>query len=536
MAMAVRRQRLLVGAEAELGRLQALRDEALDRPGVDELAARLRRLGALGVALGDVDALDADALHQRRPVLAGLRLAGRDAGVAGDVEQRLLDEPGHHAGVGAAAVHRGDAARPAAAQVEHALAERIVRALRQRELRVVVEARPRLGDGVDVVGVEVLAEVHQVDRGGVDRDVDDHAAARPGVEQRGQHLAVVRLGQADLHELELALVQQPAVGVDRVDHHELRAVERDVPLQQRQGAAADRAEADHHDRAVEAGVNGVVGHWSLLQTRWRLNRQGGRTEQTPRGIPHGVHEFRDEGYAALGCGSVTRPATAATSGVRDGCFGARIAPRTPSSAPAHEFAAEQTALVGKARQPQPAGPLGREAEAAVVGRVADQQHGAVAAPGRGPQRMAHQAEPMPRRRCAGSTASGPSSSAERSGPAETSHSRTVPTTRPSSTATNDSPRAGARPARSRSRRLLEADRAIGERRAAPRGRRRRTISPGEWSAWHSPSFPCPLPLAARVGEARAEPPPQAGEGRDAVARCQMWMVFSGAKPLKATAA
>ena len=196
--------------------------EALDRPGVDELAARLGVAGALGVALGDVDALDADALHQPAHSSRVFGSAGRDAGVAGDVEQRLLDEPGHHAGVGAAAVHSGHAARPAAAEVQHALAERVVRALRQRDLGVIVEARPRLGDGVDVVAVEVLAEVHQVDRGGIDRQIDDHAAPRPGREQRGQHLAVVLLGQADLDELELALVEQRPVGVDRIDHHELR--------------------------------------------------------------------------------------------------------------------------------------------------------------------------------------------------------------------------------------------------------------------------------------------------------------------------
>ena len=265
MPVAVRRQPLLVGAEAELGRLQALRDEALDRPGVDERSARLRRLGALGVALGDVDALDAGALHQRRPVLAALRLRSGNPGVAGDIEQCLLDEPGYHAGIGAAAVHHGDAARAFAADIEHALAQGIVRSLRKRDLRVIVEPRPRLRDGVDVVGVDLLAERHQIRRGGIDRDVDDHAAARPALEQRGQHLAKVRFGQSDLDELELALVQQPAVGVDRVDHHELGAVELDVPLEQRQSAAADRAKADHNDRAIEAGMNGEIRHRSLLQ-------------------------------------------------------------------------------------------------------------------------------------------------------------------------------------------------------------------------------------------------------------------------------
>ena len=104
----------LVRAPAELGRLHALRHEAFHRPGVDEDAHRLLGLGALRVALGDVDALDADLLHQARPILAALRLVVSQAEIARDVEERLLDEPGHHAGIGAAAGHRRGAARDCA--------------------------------------------------------------------------------------------------------------------------------------------------------------------------------------------------------------------------------------------------------------------------------------------------------------------------------------------------------------------------------------------------------------------------------------
>jgi hypothetical protein len=47
-------------------------------------------------------------------------------------------------------------------------------------------------------------------------------------------------------------------------------VEADVPLDQRQSASADRAEADHHDRAVEA----------------RMQRPGGA------GLDHRIHVRR----------------------------------------------------------------------------------------------------------------------------------------------------------------------------------------------------------------------------------------------------
>ena len=125
-----------------------------------------------------------------------------------DVEQRLLHHPRHHAGIGAAAADRRDAARTAAAHVEHALAQRVVRALRDRGLGVGVEAGPRLAHRVDVEAVDVLAEIHQVGRRGVDREVDDHAAAGPAGEQRGEHLAVVLARDRELLELELALVEQ----------------------------------------------------------------------------------------------------------------------------------------------------------------------------------------------------------------------------------------------------------------------------------------------------------------------------------------
>jgi hypothetical protein len=168
-----------VRAPAELRGLHALGHEALDRPGVDELAAGLGRTGALGVALGDVDALDAKVPREPRPLIARLRLGEVALEVLGDVHERLLDHPGHHAGVGATAAHGRDSAGAAAAQVEDAFAQGVVRALRDRAVAVGVKARPRLDHRVDVEGVEVLGELHQVDRRSVDRQIHDHAAPRP---------------------------------------------------------------------------------------------------------------------------------------------------------------------------------------------------------------------------------------------------------------------------------------------------------------------------------------------------------------------
>ena len=121
----------LVHAPAEFGRLHALGEKAFDRPGVDEDVARLRALGALRIALGDMHALDAQTLGEAAPVLARFGLVRLFAEVANEIaleiDQRLLDEPGHHAGIGAATGDRGRSAGVGASLREHRLAQRVVR-------------------------------------------------------------------------------------------------------------------------------------------------------------------------------------------------------------------------------------------------------------------------------------------------------------------------------------------------------------------------------------------------------------------------
>ena len=185
-----------MGAPAEFGRLQAFGDEAFDRPGVPEDVERLRVLGALGVALGDVDALDADLLHQLGPAFAVVlvRLVELQADVVGEVDERLLDEPGDHARVGAAGGNGGRAARvlrsfPGARfRAAHSWCGR------RSSCLVEIEAEPGLDDGVDVEHVELAAELHQVERAGVDREVDAEALAFAFGQERLQQLLVVVLG------------------------------------------------------------------------------------------------------------------------------------------------------------------------------------------------------------------------------------------------------------------------------------------------------------------------------------------------------
>ena len=61
---------------------------------------------------------------------------------------------------------------------------------------VEIEAEPGLDDGVDIERADLAAELHDVDRGGVDRQVDAKALAAACGQQRHQHLAIIVAGDA----------------------------------------------------------------------------------------------------------------------------------------------------------------------------------------------------------------------------------------------------------------------------------------------------------------------------------------------------
>ena len=218
--------------------------------------SRLARLGAhLRVALGDMDALDAERLHQRRPFAARLGV-GFGPEVFGQTQKRGLDEPAHHAGVRPAAGHGGRPAGIGRLFVPHLLAQGIVGA-RRIILGIEVEARPRLDHGVDVEHAMFAAELHQVERRGIDRQVHDEALTI--LEQPAQHVLVVVRRQR-FRDMGIArLPRRRPVRLSRLDDGQLVLVELEMTLDQGQGSLPDGAETDHDDGAVDAGVDGV-GH------------------------------------------------------------------------------------------------------------------------------------------------------------------------------------------------------------------------------------------------------------------------------------
>jgi hypothetical protein len=222
----------------------------------------------LRIALGDMHALDAEAPRKPAPVLARLRLGALVAEVGGEIEQRLLDEPGDHARIGAAAGDRGRSARIPAPLLHHRLAQRVVGARLVAEALVVIEPRPRLDDGVDVERADLAAKAHDVERGGVDREVDAEALALARLQIFAEGVAIVVAGEAQMDEFDAALVEQAAVRVVRVDDDEMVLVEFEMALDQRQRSLADRSEADHDDRAFDAPVQRPVRHGVVSPSGW----------------------------------------------------------------------------------------------------------------------------------------------------------------------------------------------------------------------------------------------------------------------------
>jgi len=133
---------------------------------------------------------------------AGLRLVDLKADFRATSSSACLTNHDTIPGLAPQQLNGGDAAGAATAQGQHALAQRIVRARRDRQGAVGIKSGPRLDHGVEVKGAEILGELHEIDRGGVDREVDNHAAARPGGEERGQYVAVVLLGDRHVEEPE----------------------------------------------------------------------------------------------------------------------------------------------------------------------------------------------------------------------------------------------------------------------------------------------------------------------------------------------
>src|SRR6185437_7352838 len=186
-----------VRSPAHLAGLRALAHEPVDGPGVDELAGLLGHARDLGVALRDVNDLDAQLARELAPFAAGSGLAGVHLRVGGDIEQRLLDEMRYEPRVGAVREHRGRRPRIARTQSQRFLPQSIVGAASGGDSGVGITARPGLDARVEVHRALLPAELDERDAGDLDRNVDQEVAAP---EQRIEDPAVVLASEPLLDE------------------------------------------------------------------------------------------------------------------------------------------------------------------------------------------------------------------------------------------------------------------------------------------------------------------------------------------------
>src|SRR5216683_3199675 len=240
----------LVAAPAELGRLRALADEAFDRPGIDELARPLGDVGDLGVALGDVDDLDAERLGERAPAGTRSGLGNRPSGITGEVEQRLLDEMRDEARIGAMRQH-GGRRRAWLAQLERPLAQGIVGAQRGRQRGIGIAARPRLDAGIEIERAGLARELDEREARDLDGEVEEEIA---GGEQRRQHLAIVLAGQRHPQEAHAIFPGDFGAALLSGDDGDALRLHPDMAQQERQYALADAAETDHDETAGKGDV------------------------------------------------------------------------------------------------------------------------------------------------------------------------------------------------------------------------------------------------------------------------------------------
>src|SRR5262249_23014244 len=137
-----------------------------------------------------------------------------------------------------------------------------------------IKALPRLDHRIDVERANLPAQLHNVEGRSVDRNVHAKPLTAPGGQQRPQQMPESVLGYRLVDEADAARIEQLAVLVLRVDDHETLFVISEVALDQGERPLADRAETNHHDRPVDAGMYWPFGHRQRLPGGWSYLRAG----------------------------------------------------------------------------------------------------------------------------------------------------------------------------------------------------------------------------------------------------------------------
>ena len=204
-----------------------------------------------------MDHLHLQLVRQSRPLLARARIAGVDAGVGREIQQRLLDEVRHQAGIRAVRQHRRRTVLVRLAQGERFLAQRVVGAPGRRDRRVGVTAGPRLDARIEIQRALLVRELDQRDARNVDRQVQQEIAA---ADQRIEHLAVVVARERVDDELDAVLRRLALARFVRRDDGDALGLDADVTQHERQHALADTAETDEDQAVRKLHVDGKIRH------------------------------------------------------------------------------------------------------------------------------------------------------------------------------------------------------------------------------------------------------------------------------------
>ncbi len=248
---------VFMSAPAELGRLQAFSNEAFHRPCVPEGVERLRLLGALGVAFSDMNTLHAGLLHKLRPALTviGCGFFKLKLEFASEIDERLFHKPRHHAGICSTAGNSGRATRIFFLFSANGLAQRIIGARSIVCFGVKIETKPWLDNRINIESALFAAVAHQIERSGVNRQIDDERLAFAFLDQRPKNLLVIVLGDRVLDEADTLVIQDLAVLLRWINDDQTGLVEFEMAFDQWQGTAPDRPKADHDDRAGNFAID-----------------------------------------------------------------------------------------------------------------------------------------------------------------------------------------------------------------------------------------------------------------------------------------
>ena len=138
---------------------------------------------------------------------------------------------------------------------EQRFAQRVIGTLFGAGALVEIKPEPRLDHGVDVEGSDLAAHGHEIDRTGVDREVDAEALAAAFRQQRNEDVTIVVAGDGLPDEFDAVFFCQRVIRM-RIDDDKARYIELEMLLDQRKGAFSDRTESDHDDRPGDACVHG----------------------------------------------------------------------------------------------------------------------------------------------------------------------------------------------------------------------------------------------------------------------------------------